>query len=923
MLVGRDLSGVPDDEVDAAIAAEAGTARLDIHAGPLLAARYFDLGPGRPARLLLIVHHLVVDGVSWRVLLADLETAYRQVAAGQPVELGAASDGYLDWVRRLDGHARDGGLDDARPYWTQIARTGRLDAPVDHPAGVNTAGSARTLTVALDAAQTDALLHRVPAAYRTQVNDVLLAALARGLTGWTGGDRVLIGLEGHGREELFDGLDLSRTVGWFTAEFPVALHVPAGDPGQLLRSVKEQLRTVPHRGVSYGALRWLTDQPLPAGPAPQVSFNYHGQWTAGGADDGLFRGWHEGVGQDVDPDSIRPYLLDVTGVVADGVLQLGWTYSPQLHEDTTVRQLAEEVLAALRELIGHCTSPGVGGRTPSDFPLVRLEQAEVDRVVAHCGDVEDVYPLTPLQAGMLFHGLVEPTGAYVDQIALRLSGVDDPDAFARAWQRVTDRTPVLRACVAWRDLPEPVQVVHAHAAVPVTWHDWRPAADWRPLLDELLAADRAAGMELTSAPLQRLAVAHLPADELLVVWTAHHITLDGWSAAQFFAEVCAEYAGRATPPRRPFREYLRWLAGQDRAGAEAYWRAALTGFRSATPLPYDRPPAGAHRADSTGTVRVELGAVDSTRLKEAAARHGLTVNTLVQGAWALLLSVYSGESDVLFGATVSGRPAELPGVADMLGLFINTLPTRVRLAPAEPVAGWLHRLQLEQAEARRHDLVALTRMPALADTPPGAGLFDSIVVFENYPFSEAEGEAVAVREVRTADSTNYPLTLVADLSDRLRLNLSYDPALFDAGTARRLVESATFLLDQLVRHADGHLADLALTADAQPDPLPDPVAGTVTERFAETVRRTPDAVALVAGADELTYAALEARSCRPGWAAVGGWGGAGGPGRHPDGALPGFGGGCAGRSPGRCGLPAAGCACPAGAAAAGAGRCRR
>src|SRR6185312_4433207 len=227
---------------------------------------------------------------------------------------------------------------------------------------------------------TDALLRQVPEAYRTQVNDVLLSALGRTLSRWCARETVLVGVEGHGREDLFDDVDLSRTVGWFTAEFPLALSV-ASEAGwhDTLRSVKEQLRAVPLHGLSYGALRHLLpDSVLTNAPAPQIGFNYHGQWDAESTgEQGLYRASLPPAGRDTDPDQARPYLLDITGVVQGGRLELGWTYPPAVYDETTVRDLAEQMCAALREIVAHCASPEAGGRTPSDFPLAKLTQEQL------------------------------------------------------------------------------------------------------------------------------------------------------------------------------------------------------------------------------------------------------------------------------------------------------------------------------------------------------------------------------------------------------------------------------------------------------------------------------------------------------------------------------------------------------------------
>src|SRR5581483_1238875 len=524
----------------------------------------------------------------------------------------------------------------------------------------------------------------------TQINDVLLSALGRVLAEWTGQQRVLIALEGHGREDILTGIDTSRTVGWFTTQFPVALTIATDTGwGQVLKSVKEQLRAVPHRGLSYGALRYLTpDSPLQADPQPQISFNYHGQWNVapehGG---GLYRGVHAGLAPDHAPDALRSYLVDITGVVTGGELELAWTYSESLHNEATITSLATQLLEALRQIVAHCTHPEAGGCTPSDFPLAALNQQQVDRLAGNGRGVEDIYPLTPLQAGMLFHSLVDTdSAAYLDQFRMRLSGVPDARALGLACQRVVDRTPALRSAVVWEGVDQPLQIVHRQATVSIRYADWRGLSEQQQdqELARVAAQELAAGMDLTVAPLLRLVIATLPDDEVALVWTSHHVMLDGWSQGQIVAEIREQHTAitldrtPVLPTRRPFRDYLHWLSEQDQQLAEQYWRTVLAGFDAPTRLPYDRPPLAVHRAESAESVLVTLPADELGRLQSVAKRAGLTLNTMVQGAWALLLSRYSGEPDVVFGSIVSGRPAELAGVESMVGMFINTVPARVQ-----------------------------------------------------------------------------------------------------------------------------------------------------------------------------------------------------------------------------------------------------
>jgi amino acid adenylation domain-containing protein/non-ribosomal peptide synthase protein (TIGR01720 family) len=796
-------------------------AEIDLADGPVLTARL-----AAPNVLVLTAHHLVIDGVSWRVLVEDLEAAYHRKA------LPPKTTSYREWAQRLTAH--DFGAE--IPFWTGMTADPAL--PTDGN-GPNTFATTTTVTVGLDAVQTRALLQDVPGVYRTQVDDVLLAALGKTLADWTGRDRVLVDLEGHGREQLFDDVDLSRTVGWFTSIYPVELTV-GPDWADTLKSVKEQLRAVPNKGVA-GLIHATAE--------PRISFNYLGQFTGGGTLD-----------SDIGPDERRPHQLDVVGVVQDGKLELTWQYCTQLHRESTVRRLAGNLVAALHEIIGHCAEPGAGGRTPSDFPLAGLAQHQVDRIAGDGREVEDIYPLTPMQAGMVFHGLSQQDrGLYFEQIALVLEDSPDVVRLAEAWQQVVDRTPVLRSRIVWDGVPEPVQVVDRHVKVPVAVYDWQ-GLDRLALLDDLLGSDRSEGFDLAAGPLLRITLARLSPTEVQLVWSFHHVLLDGWSVFQVLSDVLATAAGRELPARRPFADYVSWLRRQDLAAADDHWRTVLAGLEGPTPLPFDRTPTTSHDTASTEWVSAQLDERAAGRVHEFARRRRLTVNAVVQGAWALLLSRYSGQGDVCFGATVSGRPADLPGADDIAGIFINTLPVRVALDRETPVVDWLLQMQQAQAESRRFEYVPLSRLQSLAGLPT---LFDSAVVFENYPVSDQQG----VRDLDATEATNYALTVVGVPGETLTLGIGYDPELFDEPTVRRMVGHLVRVVEAMCDNP--LLGDIdVLTAEERTHLLTSVNAtervvapATLPELIEAQAARTPDAVAVLADTS-LTFAELDRRANR-------------------------------------------------------------
>ncbi len=865
-----DLTAAPESEADGALrrAIETRLATVDAANGPLL--RVLLLATAKGARLALIAHHLVVDGMSWRILLEDLETGYRQALGRLPLELGAPTSRFRDWARRLKAHADAGGFDDEIGFWAQTGRPGDETVP-GTGTGPNTVRSAREVRVRLAERTTAALLREVPEVYRTEINDVLLAALAPVLAGWAGRQRITVGLEGHGREELFDDVDITRTTGWFTSYCPVVLEVePGAGWGERLKSVKERLRAVPRNGVGYGVLRYLRKAPAVAAyPHPEVGFNYLGRFDAAVAESEIYRSV-TGIGLHQEPDDTRLHVLEIVGLLRDGQLEFTWSYSANRHTRPVVTRLAEEFLANLEGIVRHCAEETAGGRTPADFPLARLDQAAVDRLVGNGRGVEDVYPLTSMQSGILFDSLLSADpGTYLVQFDLLLAGVSDVHALAAAWQRVVDRTPILRTSVAGSSVDDPLQVVRRGVRLPVRHHDWRQlsARDRDERLRTLLAEDRAAGFELGTAPLARLALIRITDTQVRTIWTVHHIVVDGWSAFQIFGELF----GRRRD-RRPFRDYVEWSLRQDRTGAEDYWRTALAGFGEPTPLPYDRTPGpgtsprGAERSD------LPLPPGLGERLASYARQHTLTMNTLVQGAWAAVLACYGGTADVCFGATVSGRPAELPGAESILGICINTLPVRVLVEADRPVVSWLREMQAEQAQAREFDGVSLSQVRSWSELPQGRPLFDSIVVFENYPADKSAflHDGTRLVSVDSSEISPYPLTLVCRSDERLSLLLMYDPDLIGAETVRRLGDTLVTVLAAIASRPERTVGALPLVGEAEREQLlaessaavgsgPGPV---VHERFAEWVRRRPDAVAVTAGSREVGYAELDARANR-------------------------------------------------------------
>ncbi|AIR91418.1 non-ribosomal peptide synthase/polyketide synthase [Pseudomonas cremoricolorata] len=806
---------------------------LDLAQGPLLRGLLVSDASGAQ-RLLLAIHHLVVDGVSWRVLLEDLQALYRGHS------LNAKTHAMGDWAARLAHYASSDSLRDEAGWWQRELSTVSRELPCDHPQGGNLQRHARSLSCELGVEHTRQLLQQAPAAYRTQVNDLLLTALARTLCQWSGSDEVLVQLEGHGREGLFDDIDLTRSVGWFTNAYPLRLSpLPGNDAAarsESLKRIKEHLRQVPHKGLGFGVLRYLaepsTRERMAALPQARITFNYLGQFDQQFDDAALWQPVDGPSGLAHDLDAPLPNWLSVDGQVYGGALQLRWTFSAERYDQATIAELAAAYRSELLALIEHCLTPGNGSFTPSDFPLAQLSQAQIEQLPVPSAEIEDVYPLTPMQEGMLLHTLLEPgTGLYYMQDRYRIDSALDPQRFAAAWQAVVARHEALRASFSWNAGEAMLQIIHKPGRIEVDYQDWRgldPAAQ-EVRLQALHKAEREAGFALLERPPFHLRLLRVDEQRYWFMMSNHHILIDAWCRSllmnDFFViyQALAEGAQAQLAPPPRYRDYIAWLQRQGLDDARQWWQRNLAGFERATAIPSDRPLRHDHAGDGmrVGDCYTRLEVAQGARLRELAQAHQLTVNTFAQAAWALVLARYSGERDVLFGVTVAGRPVSLPQMQRTVGLFINSVALRVQLPAAGErcsVRYWLQGLLERNMELREYEYLPLVAIQACSELPKGQPLFDSLFVFENAPVESAVLDH-AQQFNASSDSgrthTNFPLTAVCYPGDDLGLHLSFDQRYFDTPTVERLLAEFKRLLLALVEQFDGDMAALALLGEQE------------------------------------------------------------------------------------------------------------
>lgn len=396
LLIQEDFSYLGEQEQEQVVGAFASQLQssLCLPDGQMIRAALINLGPRKPNRLMIVIHHLGVDIVSWGILLDHLQLAYHQVSNGETVQLHAKTTSFKNWAERLKLKAQSSEVRQELDYWLAEPRRWACKVPVDFPEGENTEMSSRNVWVSLNAEETKHLLQDVPKAYRTMINDLLLTALAQAFSLWTQSRSFLIDLENHGREDIFDDVDLSRTIGWFTCIFPLTLSLgEAAGPGEALKLIKEQIRGVPNGGIGYGLLRYLCDdsgvtEKFRALPQAEISFNYVGRSNEGFAESSLFSASRGSVGPAHSPRALRRYLIELNGDISQGQLRMIFTYSENIHSRATIEKFANAFIESLKEIINHCLSPDAGGRTPSDFLLSDMSQRELDKLIAELNEIE-------------------------------------------------------------------------------------------------------------------------------------------------------------------------------------------------------------------------------------------------------------------------------------------------------------------------------------------------------------------------------------------------------------------------------------------------------------------------------------------------------------------------------------------------------
>nr|AID65222.1 putative aspartate racemase [Cystobacter fuscus] len=815
-----ELRGLPDARAREEAGAEALQRSLRLTEGRLLAAALFRRD--EEDRLLLVIHHLVVDGVSWRILLEDFSSGYQAREQGRAPRWPAKTAAFTRWSSHVAGLVHTPAWVAERDDWREVERavSAAPRLPRDGQASTHTVAQTATFTLSLEREEVDGLEEHAARVYRSNVGELLLTAVAAAVGQWTGGSTLAVQVEGHGREPLAGGPDVSRTVGWFTAMFPVVLDLGGSDDVErLVQRTRERLRSVPNGGTGYRALRHLTSEGAASRCEPELTFNYLGSFEREFSSP-VFTATLEGTGPTLGPTAPRAPGIEVDALLADGRLTLSVGYHRQEFREETIRALSARIRDQVGRLLAHARNASGRERTFWEVDHPALNGATSADWMRHNGlasaGVEAIRALSPMQSGMLFDALLD-AASNSQQITLSLSGEVDAEALATAARALSARHEALRTRFFTLPGGEPAQVVFREPSLPLEVVE----APSDTALEAVRTREFERRFELARDPLMRLCLAKREPGKTALVMTSHHIISDGWCLGILVGDLLRLYAAARRgesvrwEPAPSYGAYVRWLLGRDSRESLAYWTEYLSGYER--PVALARREAPSAERDQRGHT-VLLPADTTARLRALAASCRVTLSGVLQVLWGMVLAHSTSIDEVAFGLVVSGRPPEVPRVEEMVGLFINTIPVRFRMERSTTLRQALQWHQGRALAAEPHHACALAEVQAL--TPLRNKLLSHALVFENYPLDRArladtEREAgLHITHAGHAGRETYDLVLTVSAADSIELAFAYNASVHEESTIRGAADllqelctaaSAALTLGDIEQQAVAHL----------------------------------------------------------------------------------------------------------------------
>lgn len=801
---------------------------IDLSSGPLVNLCLFKTAQGD--HLLMAIHHLVVDGISWRIILEDFVSAYTQSSNAEDIRFPDKTDSYREWAEKLLEYASGKELIKEIGYWESVERAETIHIPKDSEAGYGRVKDAVNLQISLKEQETANLLKQVNRAYNTEINDILLTALGMAVKEWTGRNNILISMEGHGREEIIKDIDIKRTVGWFTSMYPVLLDMSNTDDMSLqIRTVKEGLRHIPGKGIGYGILKYLTPGEsrgtLKFDSRPDILFNYLGQFDQDIKND-IYEISPLYMGLPVNENSERQYALEINGMVVEGRLTLTFTYSRHQYNEATISALAGSYITGLKEIINHCIAREITLPTPVDIGNTNLSIAEFDYILRSVGkEIQKIYTLSPMQEGILFHSLVNNgDSAYFLQFLLNIKGSLNTEMFEKSFNMLVQRHDILRTVFIYNNLSRPQQVVLKERSACIFLEDISHLPENEKVLyiGEFAKKDMELGFDLTKDMLARISLLKTGEETYSIIWSFHHIILDGWGKEILLKELFEVYQSFRNNKTisldkiYPYGDYIKWLENQQKEETFEYWRNYLDGYSRQTSLKqYGTGP------DQEGYIlsRVSFTIDEETtgRLNAVANENKITISTIFHTVWAILLQKYNNTSDVLFGSVVCGRPTEVEGVEHMAGLFINTVPVRIKCDGNKTFADIAVQTQKAVLLSEKYNYCPLYEIQS--KTELRQELFDHIMVFQNYPMNVTSDRedllGFSIENYEEFDQISYDFSITVVPGAETTIVFRYNSGAYETGFIEKMQGHFNEIVSKVAQNPNILLENIEIVSEQE------------------------------------------------------------------------------------------------------------
>ncbi|WP_420954369.1 bacitracin non-ribosomal peptide synthetase BacA [Bacillus haynesii] len=833
--------------------------------------------------LLIAIHHLVVDGVSWRILFEDFETLYLQALKDEPLDIGYKTDSYQEFARQLKKYAQSRRLLKEREYWQKALEADVPFIPAEKLER-DTFEHSTTLSIRIGPDVTANLLRNANKAYNTEINDILLTALIAAVRDITGENKLKVMMEGHGREDILDGVDITRTIGWFTTVYPVFIDLgEEKEISQNIKMVKETLRKIPNKGIGYGVLKYMTEELQKIQTQAPLSFNYFGEMN-NDMNRKVFSQSPFSPGESIGGKIVRHCAIEMNAISLNGELTIYTTFNQDQYQTSAIEQLNQSFKENLEKIVDHCVGKDGSDMTPSDYGDVSLGLEELERIQNKYSafQIEKIYPLANMQKGMLFHDAMDQTsGAYFQQIVIDLKGRVHPDLLEKSFHEIVKRHEILRASFEYEITAEPRQIIARDRKTPFTSIDLTGENRTRQhrFIETYLKEDQEKGFDLSSEALMRVCLIRMNDESYRLIWSHHHILLDGWCLGIVLSELFSIYGkiikgeSRRLKEPKPYGDYIKWLEKQDKEEAAAYWKDYLKGYETRSELPAFNRSATSEEYCGKEKV-ISFSKELTTKITRIAKEHHVTINTVLQGIWGIILAKYNNTDEVVFGTVVSGREAPVEGIEEMVGLFIHTIPTRVSFGGARSFKEVLKKTQAESIESNRYSYMNLSEIQELSELK--RELITHVMAFQNYAFddelfrSQSGETGFELGGVHGKERTNYDFNLTGVLEDeQLKLKLTFNENVYDNTIIETLEQHIITVAEQVAEDETQTLRDINLVSEEEKQRILHTFNDTKTSYpkdkplhvlFEEQAMKTPDHTALVFGAQRMTYRELNEKA---------------------------------------------------------------